>query len=165
MFSRKFSSPRLTPIWNFQLNLTEINGLLPIVGKSADTFKSITAVLMSSSHSQWQVYLPSSSFVTLKIKRTYSFLHLVCVSLSSELYFLAFSKYAVLFPLSHSTSWGQLPSKPDRHVRLILEKALARILSEDTIGPCAEGPVTKEDQFYKWVVISSRLRQRFSRTF
>ena len=57
------------------------------------TIKSMGTFVKASSEgqSQWQLSIPSSFCVTIKIGRVYSLLYLVCVSFSSILHFLTSS--------------------------------------------------------------------------
>ena len=58
-----------------------------------ETIKSMATFVKASSEgqSQWQLSIPSSFCVTIKIGRVYSLLYLVCVSFSSILHFLTSS--------------------------------------------------------------------------
>lgn len=114
----------------------------------AETFKSMEAFVVSSySHSQWQLYLPSSFLVTLKTVRMNSCLHLLRVFFAAMPYFSLLVKGVRLLSRYQRKSSGQpLSSLSIKHVRLTLENLLAEIIDEETVGLWGNGPVLKREK-------------------
>lgn len=113
------------------------------VGRSPNIFKSMAAfVVFPYSQSQWQLYVPPSFSVRLKIERMNSVLHLVFVFLFNISYFSPLFKGTGLSVKYHSPEQKRLLSV--QHLRLTLDDLAARTSRESMVGPFRNGPILKK---------------------